>query len=139
MTTIDRLGITGIRSYGPDHEQVMGPSRRAPKLHERRLSCFGAHAFCVVRVHSSLACQRLLESKQTKERLFALINERDVLLQTITFTPPLTLILGSNGSGKTTIIEVSAPIPLRTRFPFRFSLGSQVPRFRQPLFPVLGR
>ncbi|MGB1594454.1 MAG: ATP-binding protein [Promethearchaeia archaeon] len=29
--------------------------------------------------------------------------------QAITFSPPLTLILGPNGSGKTTIIEVRAP------------------------------
>jgi predicted ATPase len=47
MTTIQRLGIQGIRSYGPDQEQ------------------------------------------------------------SIVFTPPLTLIVGSNGCGKTTVIEVS--------------------------------
>ena len=45
MTTIQRLGIQGIRSYGPDQEQ------------------------------------------------------------SIVFTPPLTLIVGSNGCGKTTVIE----------------------------------
>ena len=36
-----------------------------------------------------------------------LLLTRRTLTQAITFTPPLTLILGPNGSGKTTVIEVS--------------------------------
>ena len=46
-----------------------------------------------------------------RERLISYIRaDLNVLPQTITFTPPLTLILGANGSGKTTIIEVRFPM-----------------------------
>ena len=46
-----------------------------------------------------------------RERLISSIRaDPNVLPQTIIFTPPLTLILGENGSGKTTIIEVRFPM-----------------------------
>lgn len=46
-----------------------------------------------------------------RERLISYMRaDLNVLPQTITFTPPLTLILGANGSGKTTVIEVRFPM-----------------------------
>jgi hypothetical protein len=46
-------------------------------------------------------CKRLISSMRA---------DLNILPQTVAFTPPLTLILGENGSGKTTIIEVRFPM-----------------------------
>ena len=115
MTTIERLGIQGIRSYGPEQEQVGPPGpRRAPS---RSRGLGAGCVLCVSRApdkhHLSHEDARQNERRGRRAewlarcRLLQLADKLPDAAQAITFTPPLTLILGPNGSGKTTVIEVS--------------------------------
>ena len=93
MTTIQRLGIQGIRSYGPDPERVAVASARAT-------------ACCTFSGLRRAQTTRGAVPRSTHAQLPCL-RSRACRAQSIAFTPPLTLIVGSNGCGKTTVIEVS--------------------------------